>query len=394
MSIYLGASIAQVNENLLKVGKVSRNLGKKIAIAPLSNRDELMFLRFGCLLGLLLILFCPNQMHADPHQTPHVSIIVPVYNMEPYLPRAMESMLRQTYENIEIICVDDGSTDNSFNILKKYALRDLRVVILHNDINRGTAYARIRGVLAAKGKFIMFLDPDDELTPDIVEIAQSTAENTGSDVVHFDTEWVYPTGKTRRQPWWQRPVTYTRTSKQMNKAFADRRLVYLWDKLYARDAVVRAAEYLLPFVERNNIICSTDKLFSCFIIANTKKCIGIKNVGYRYYKCIGVCARGRQNLLCALRRTANIRDANLQMAIGMIDLGNSAHAAQLQVYFQSCLLEHIATLPLKDGIDLFAKYTGGIPLKLQLKIASDMRRTSPGWYRAVQRVAKFSQLPH
>ncbi|MDR0727935.1 MAG: glycosyltransferase family 2 protein [Puniceicoccales bacterium] len=328
-------------------------------------------------------------MHADVYRIPEVSIIVPVYNVAPYLSRALDSVLRQTFENIEIICVDDGSTDGSTNILEEYARCDPRIVVLRNGINRGTAYSRVLGALAAKGKFIMFLDSDDELTSDIVDNAKSVAETTEADVVHFDTEWIYPTGKTRRQPWWQEPITHTWTGNQITKAFADHRLVYLWDKLYAREVVIPAAESLLPFVKCNKIIFSDDKLFSCFILANAKNYIGIKDIGYRYYKGIGVCAWGWQNLSRALRRISNIRAVHLQMALGMIDLKNATYAAQLQTHFPSSLLEHIATLPLKDGIELFAKYTDGIPLKLQLKIARDMRRTSPNWCRDVHHLARI-----
>jgi hypothetical protein len=368
-------------------GKSNGGASKKIATQPIFKEHCGVFPRLGYLLVVSLALFHPRRMYADGCRVPEVSIIVPVYNVAPYLGRALDSALGQTFENIEIICVDDGSTDDSLNILEKYAQRDPRIVILRNGVNRGTAYSRARGALASEGKFIMFLDPDDEFMPNIVGKAQSVAANTSADIIHFDAEWVYPSGKTRRQPWWQRPITRMRTGNQTVQAFADRRLVYLWDKLYARGVVIPAAEYLLPFVRCNNIICSTDKLFSCFILANTKNYIGIKDIGYRYYKCIGVCEQGRQNLSRALRRISNIRAVHLQMALGMISLGNATSAAQLQTHFPSCLPAYIATLPLKESIDLFTKYVSGVPPKWQLKIARDMRRAAPGWCHDIHRVA-------
>jgi hypothetical protein len=388
MDMHLGSSLARVNEILPGRDEMAGNRSKKIAILLAFAGYCSVFPQLGYLLILSLILLCPHRMHAGAEPVPEVSIIVPIYNVGPYLSRALDSALRQTFENIEIICVDDGSTDDSPGILEAYAGRDSRIVILRNDINRGTAYSRVRGALAAKGKFIMFLDPDDELMSDIVGKAQSVAVDTRADIVHFDAEWVYPTGKTRRQPWWQRPVTHMRTGNQIMKAFADRNLVYLWDKLYAREVVISAAEYLLPFVECNNIICSTDKLFSCFIMANSGSYIGIKDIGYRYHKFIGVCARGRQNLSCALRRVSNIRAVRLQMALGMIDLGQATYAAQLQAQFPSCLPEYIAELPLEEGINLFTKYVGGAPPKWRLKIVRDMRRASPGWRRDIHRIAR------
>jgi hypothetical protein len=367
------------------------NRSKKIATLPMFSGHCCMFSRLGYLLVLSLFSLHPHHLHADGHRVPEVSIIVPVYNVGPYLGRALDSVLGQSFEDIEIICVDDGSTDDSPDILEAYAQQDSRVVILRNGINRGTAYSRVLGALASQGRFIMFLDPDDELMPDIVWKTQFIAANILADVVHFNAEWAYPSGKICRQPWWQQPITRTRTGRQTAKAFAAHRLAYLWDKLYAREVVIPAAEYLLPFVKCNNIICSTDKLFSCFILANAKSYIGMRDVGYRYHKFIGVCARGRQDLPCALRQISNIRLARLQMALGMIDLGNATYAAQLQAHFPSCLLEYIATLPLKDGIDLFAKYMSGVTPKWQLKIASDMRRASPGWCHDVHRVANACQ---
>ncbi|MDR0340506.1 MAG: glycosyltransferase, partial [Puniceicoccales bacterium] len=80
-----------------------------------------------------------------------VSICIPVYNVEPWLPAALDSACNQTLKDIEIICVDDGSTDGSLAILKSYAEKDRRIKVLENGTNRGTLYARIRAALATDG---------------------------------------------------------------------------------------------------------------------------------------------------------------------------------------------------------------------------------------------------
>ncbi|MDR1456606.1 MAG: glycosyltransferase family 2 protein [Puniceicoccales bacterium] len=363
------------------------SLGKKNTIPSMLFSGFSHLMHLGYLLLLPLMLLAPHQMYANGGRIPEVSIIMPVYNGESFLSRAMDSAMRQTFKNIEIICVDDGSTDGSLNILEGYARIDPRIIILQNGINCGTTYSRVRGALESRGKFIIFLDSDDEILPDIVDRAKLIATTTMADVVHFGSEWVYPSGKTRRQPFWRRPVTHMRTGNQITKTFADGNLPYLWDKLYTREVVITAAEYLLPFVSNNNIIYSDDKLLSCFILANARSFIGIKDIGYRYHKGIGVCVQGWQNPSCALRRISNIRAAHMFMALGMIDLGNGANATQLQTHFRSYLPEHIVTLPLKDGINLFAKYINGIPLNSQLKVARDMRQCSPVWCRDVRRIA-------
>jgi glycosyltransferase involved in cell wall biosynthesis len=104
------------------------------------------------------------------HDTPAISVIVPVYNMAAYLGQALDSVLAQTLENIEVICVDDCSTDGSAKILADYAVRDARIKIITMDKNSGAGPARNAGINHATGEFIAFLDPDDLLPDDNVYI--------------------------------------------------------------------------------------------------------------------------------------------------------------------------------------------------------------------------------
>lgn len=89
-----------------------------------------------------------------------MSIIIPVYNKEKYISLCIKSILKQSLKNIEIICIDDGSTDNSFKILKKYARLDYRLLVFHQK-NKGSAIAKNFGIKVSKGKFIAFMDSDD-----------------------------------------------------------------------------------------------------------------------------------------------------------------------------------------------------------------------------------------
>lgn len=105
-----------------------------------------------------------------------ISVIVPIYNVEPYLEEALDSVLCQTLHEIEIICIDDGSPDNSLDILKRYEQKDNRIVIISRQ-NKGVAYSRNEGILKAVGKYIAFLDPDDFYpAPDILELLYTKAE--------------------------------------------------------------------------------------------------------------------------------------------------------------------------------------------------------------------------
>ena len=91
---------------------------------------------------------------------PKVSIIIPVYNVEQYLPKCLDSIINQTLKDIEIICINDGSIDNSLSILKEYASKDDRIIIIDKE-NEGQGIARNLGIKKAKGKYIGFVDPDD-----------------------------------------------------------------------------------------------------------------------------------------------------------------------------------------------------------------------------------------
>ena len=97
-----------------------------------------------------------------------VSVIVPVYNAENYLERCLESIINQTYKNIEIICVDDGSTDNSGEILDRFAKSDSRIVVIHQD-NRGISSARNAALTCVKGRYVLFVDSDDWIERDAIE---------------------------------------------------------------------------------------------------------------------------------------------------------------------------------------------------------------------------------
>ena len=112
---------------------------------------------------------------------PKVSIIVPVYNTEVYLEKCLESLIEQTIEDIEIICINDGSTDNSSKILEKYQQKDKRITILTQQ-NQGQSIARNNGINLARGEFIGFLDSDDWAEKTMLEELYQNAKEFGSNI--------------------------------------------------------------------------------------------------------------------------------------------------------------------------------------------------------------------
>ena len=113
---------------------------------------------------------------------PKISVIVPVYNVEKYLSTCLESLLKQTLSDIEIICVDDKSPDNALSILYDYANKDSRVNVIELPENGGVARARNTGIDAATGEYISFVDPDDYVDLDYFEKLYKTANKTNADI--------------------------------------------------------------------------------------------------------------------------------------------------------------------------------------------------------------------
>ena len=121
--------------------------------------------------------------------TPKVSAIIPVYNVEEYLEQCLDSVLNQTLREVEIICINDGSTDSSLELLKKFALKDSRIKIIDKK-NEGPSAARNEGIKTAAAPYILFFDADDYLEHNALEEAFKCAENSDVALVCFGTNIV------------------------------------------------------------------------------------------------------------------------------------------------------------------------------------------------------------
>lgn len=169
-----------------------------------------------------------------------MSVIIPVYNIEAHLRQCLDSVAGQTLKDIEIICVDDGSTDASPLILAEYAVKDSRFQILTQE-NAGPGSARNAGLEQARGEFLIFLDSDDWFEPDFLEQILRRAQKTGADVticraVEFETD----SGRERSSEW------MLKTQYLPGEAFAPGEIAehifqftygWPWDKLYRMDFI-------------------------------------------------------------------------------------------------------------------------------------------------------------
>ncbi len=139
--------------------------------------------------------------------SPLISIVVPVYNAEKYISGTLDSILAQTINDIEIVCVDDGSKDNSPEILDEFAVRDSRVKVIHKQ-NEGVTIARLTGIKSATGEYIGFIDSDDTIEPDMFERLYNNVIKHNADISHCgyklikpdnEVKYFYNTGRLIRQ---------------------------------------------------------------------------------------------------------------------------------------------------------------------------------------------------
>ena len=143
-------------------------------------------------------------------QDPKISVIMPVYNAEKFLKESLDGLSRQTLRDFEIICVDDGSADQSPAILREYAQKDERFVLLSQDHQYAGA-ARNLGIRNARGKYLIFLDADDHFKPELLETVWTQAEKTGAEICVFPAEkFDHQTGVTFAWPLTCDPSRYPR----------------------------------------------------------------------------------------------------------------------------------------------------------------------------------------
>ena len=162
----------------------------------MKNKKTLFLILTFAGLALSLLFFKPqNFLKPKENTTPKVSIIIPVYNVEKYIRECMYSTVNQTLKDIEIICIDDGSPDNSGTIIDEYASKDSRVRVVHQK-NSGVSATRNKGIELAKGEYIKFIDSDDVLDLTACEVCYNKAKSENADiVVHDSTNKIYNEGQ-------------------------------------------------------------------------------------------------------------------------------------------------------------------------------------------------------
>ena len=161
-----------------------------------------------------------------------VSVIIPVYNVENYLRDCLNSVVNQTLKDIEIICINDGSTDKSREILQEFADKDSRIKIIDQE-NKGQAAARNIGIKLAKGEFIGFVDSDDWLAADFYEKLYDSAIKFNADIAAGSIKRCFASGKS--EDWIiYKNITFTNKLRKKFDLCKVPKFHYIWNKIYRR----------------------------------------------------------------------------------------------------------------------------------------------------------------
>ena len=204
--------------------------------------------------------------------SPAISVIVPVYLAESYLSRCVESILKQSFCDFELILVDDGSPDESGKVCDSYAIKDSRVKVIHQD-NKGVSSARQRGLEEARGEFVIHADPDDWVEPDWLEKLYKKIKEDNTDIVICDFDRIYADKKVH---YVQRP-----TSLQNEDILEDMLNEKIWGPTW--NILIRKEcfnRYGVSFHPKMNLW--EDLYVMCLLIAKGAKVSYIPDVLYHY----------------------------------------------------------------------------------------------------------------
>ncbi|MBR1803014.1 MAG: glycosyltransferase family 2 protein [Clostridia bacterium] len=205
-----------------------------------------------------------------------ITVIIPVYNVESYLKECIESVMAQTFQNLEIILIDDGSTDNSGKICNEYEKKDQRIKVFHQE-NKGLSGARNTGLRNATGKYIMFIDSDDKFENNACEVMYREIEKTDADYIIGNYINMDDDGTK-----WEKPVFFLEKYQEMKLSIKDyEKSFYLmnssvWNKIFRKSFLDQLG---VEFEER---IPAEDAVFTTYCFIKSNRVFYIPTVIYQY----------------------------------------------------------------------------------------------------------------
>lgn len=281
-----------------------------------------------------------------PESVVKFSIIVPVYNVREFLQECLDSIESQTLKDFEVICVNDGSTDGSLEILQEYAEKDCRFKVLSQE-NQGQGIARNKGIDFAQGKYLIFVDPDDFIEPNTLEVIYEKFQQTNVDMVQFDNATCKENGK---------KYTGSGTNsfkKRMYENFeyhVKNDAIYSWHdikkiNLYGMSLCAWDKAFKTDFIKKNNIKfapnkASEDNIFSISANLLADKILYLNKTLYHYRSRSGSAVnKASDNNFCVFDNIELIRE--FLVSNNLFDEYETA----FREYILSILCWHYALIP-------------------------------------------------
>lgn len=203
-----------------------------------------------------------------------ISIIIPVYNVESYIDRCLESVVNQDYKNLEIILINDGSDDNSGEICDKWGQMDKRILVIHQK-NKGVSAARNVGLDMAQGEYVGFVDPDDVISKDMFSSMIKDIKKTNADIVACGVSEIFLDGSERIYRKYDSPIKLNKKQAiEKGLMLSDDIGGVVWDKLWRRDIIKN-----IKFDE--SLAIAEDRLFVITALLNSK--IFYRNFTPKYF---------------------------------------------------------------------------------------------------------------
>lgn len=303
------------------------------------------------------------------------TIIIPIYNIEKYLSECIESVIKQSYKNIEIILVNDGSTDKSGDICNKYAEKDRRIKVI-NKKNGGLSSSRNSGIKVAKGDYILFLDGDDYWKSDFLnELSEVIRKNDMPDVIFGDAiNNLFNDGRIDEE-------RYGFKSSEMNKLYGDEALKYIFTKTKSNAWSACTNIYNTNFLNKNKLFFKEGILFEDAewtprVILNSNRIVLYETAFYMYRQgrlgsIMNTCSQKKIKdylnvIKCWIEYSSTIKDQDLSIIIKNKFCNNYVYYLTYLYFFDEEFIEEI--IREIDDCKVFDYVTESYAIKIKNKI--------------------------
>lgn len=309
-----------------------------------------------------------------------ISVIIPVYNTAEYLDECIRSIVDQEFSDLEILMIDDCSTDGSSKLLDEWGEKDSRITVIHNACNSGVSASRNIGLQKAKGEYIAFVDSDDWLEPNFYSELLRQIEITGADIVFGGYKRILADGVALRTP-----VKPTGTVFSVEDALLhcmpqrgeNRYDCYIWDKLYRKTVVLRDGN---PILFDPHYSYGEDALWLVQVLLNSKRFTCWQGTGYNYRSARPGNTWTALHKYKSLEKSLLALETNQKVYELLASFGGKIenNARQRLLFYQRYVFRTAAKL---QNYRLYRKYHKGYLFRLAKWYSDNKTEIGRNWYK-------------